>query len=214
MFTGIVEDLGRIAAVRREPEGAHLVIETTDIDAGALALGESVAVDGACLTVTAREGAAASRRGYLVVYVSAETLARTTLGDRAAGDRINLERAMALGDRLGGHLVQGHVDATGTIEALSPEGESVRMRIAVPGRLARYLVEKGSIAVDGVSLTMNAVDDRDGVPGGAVSLVDVNLIPHTLARTALASKSVGARVNIEADMLAKHLERLAFFRGT
>lgn len=210
MFTGIIEDVGRVASVRRDAQGAHLVIETVDIDAASLALGESIAVDGACLTVTAREGAAPARRAHFVAYVSGETLARTTLGDRAPGDAVNLERAMALGDRLGGHLVQGHVDATGTIESLEPVGESVRFRVSLPGRLARYLVEKGSIAVDGVSLTINHVDDRDV----GVTVIDVNLIPHTLARTALASKTVGARVNIEADMLAKHLERLAFFRGT
>ncbi len=210
MFTGIVEDLGRIVSVRRDAEGAQVVIETTDIDAGGLALGESVAVDGACLTVTARAAATTARRGHFVTYVSAETLERTTLGDRTPGDPVNLERAMALGDRLGGHLVQGHVDATGTIERLDPVGESVRLRVSVPGRLARYLVEKGSIAVDGVSLTINRLEDGDA---GAVA-VEINLIPHTQARTALASKTVGARVNIEADMLAKHLERLAFFRGS
>ncbi|HEX7125169.1 MAG TPA: riboflavin synthase [Thermodesulfobacteriota bacterium] len=210
MFTGIIEDVGRVASIARDAGGARLLIETSDIDAAALAAGESIAVDGACLTVTGVEASGAGRGGRFSVYVSAETLARTTLGDRAPGDPVNLERAMALGDRLGGHLVQGHVDATGTVEGLDPVGESVRFRVSVPGRLARYVVEKGSIAVDGVSLTVNRVDDR---PGGD-TLVEVNLVPHTLARTALASKTVGARVNIEADLLAKHLERLAFFRGT
>lgn len=209
MFTGIVEDVGRVASVERDPQGARLVIETRDIDAGALCLGESVAVDGACLTVTERRADAAGRGGTFAVYVSGETLARTTLGDRQPGHPVNLERAMALGDRLGGHLVQGHVDGTGTVEGREPAGESIRVRVAVPGRLSRYLIEKGSIAVDGVSLTINHLDDRHG----GTTVVEVNLIPHTLARTALASKSVGARVNIEADMLAKHLERLAFFRG-
>jgi riboflavin synthase len=119
---------------------------------------------------------------------------------------------MRLGDRLGGHLVQGHVDATGVLEAIVPDGESVRIRVAVPAALARYLVEKGSIAVDGVSLTINQVDDRHDAGRHVATVVGVNLVPHTLARTALASKKVGARVNIEADMLAKHLERLAFFK--
>ncbi|HEY8370819.1 MAG TPA: riboflavin synthase [Thermodesulfobacteriota bacterium] len=210
MFTGIIEDVGRIASIARDADGARLVIETSDIDAGALAAGESIAVDGACLTVTGVEAGGAGRGGRFSVYVSAETLARTTLGDRARGDRVNLERAMALGDRLGGHIVQGHVDATGAVVGLDPVGESVRLRVSVPGRLARYVVEKGSIAVDGVSLTVNRVDDR---PEGD-TIVEVNLVPHTLARTALASKTVGARVNIEADILAKHLERLAFFRGS
>jgi riboflavin synthase len=212
VFTGIVEDVGRIAAIERDGTGARLVVETRDIDAGALALGESVAVDGACLTVTDRTGPQGGTPGRFAVHVSAETLSRTTLGERAPGDAVNLERALRLGDRLGGHVVQGHVDATGTVDSMRHEGESVRLSVAVPARLARYLVEKGSIAVDGVSLTINRVEDRPDGGVHAAAVVDLNLVPHTLARTALASKKPGARVNIEADLLAKHLERLAFFR--
>jgi riboflavin synthase len=214
VFTGIVEDIGRIAAIETEAHGARLAIETAAIDAGALALGESVAVDGACLTVTERTPPTAGRPGRFAVYASAETLARTALADRRPGDPVHLERAMRLGDRLGGHLVLGHVDATGTLEAVEPAGESVRVRVAVPGTLARYLVEKGSVAVDGVSLTVNALEDRRH--GGALTacVVHVNLVPHTVAHTALASKKPPARVNIEADMLAKHLERLAFFKDS
>jgi riboflavin synthase len=212
VFTGIVEDVGRIAAIEPEGTGARLVVETGDIDAGALAIGESVAVDGACLTVTERTGPRGGTPARFAVYASAETLSRTTLGDRRPGDAVNLERALRLGDRLGGHIVQGHVDATGTVDSMRPEGESVRLGVAVPAGLARYLVEKGSIAVDGVSLTINRVEDRREGSAHAATVVEVNLIPHTLARTALASKKPGARVNIEADLLAKHLERLAFFR--
>lgn len=209
MFTGIVEDGGTVVSRERDPLGARLWVATAQLDAGSLALGESVAVDGVCLTVTERAaGAEAGGGGRFAVYVSAETLSRSTLGERVAGDRVNLERAMRLGDRLGGHLVLGHVDATGTLEEARPEGESLRVRIAVPRDLARYLVVKGSVAVDGVSLTINDLDDRPDA-----TVVGINLIPHTLERTALASKKPGTRVNIEVDMLAKHLERLAFFRG-
>lgn len=217
MFTGIVEDLGTVVSVARDPLGARLAIAPVTLDARALALGESLAVDGACLTVTApagrarassaARGSAVPGGGRLAVYASAETLARTTLGERAPGDRVNLERAMRLGDRLGGHLVLGHVDATGAIVSVEPEGESLRVRIAVPRPLARYLVVKGSIAIDGVSLTINDLDD-----GAEATVVGANLIPHTRDHTTLGSKAAGARVNIEADMLAKHLERLAFFR--
>lgn len=208
MFTGIVEDVGRVARVARDARGARLVVETSALDAGGLAMGESIAVDGACLTVTERTAGTAGRGGRFAAYASAETLARTTLGERAPGDPVNLERPMRVGDRLGGHIVQGHVDATGTLESVHAEGEALRIRVAVPAALARYLVVKGSIAVDGVSLTINAVEDRP-----QASVVGITLVPHTLANTALASKKVGARVNIEADVLAKHLERLAFFRG-
>src|SRR5574341_712017 len=143
MFTGIVEDVATVVSAERDPLGARLWIATVQLDAGSLALGESVAVDGVCLTVTDRTaGAEAGAPGRFALYASAETLLRTTLGERVAGDRVNVERAMRLGARLGGHLVLGHVDATGTLEEARPEGESVRVRIAVPRDLARYLVVK------------------------------------------------------------------------
>ncbi len=208
MFTGIVEDVGTVASIERDPLGARLVLATTAPDATTLVPGESIAVDGACLTVVGRAGATTGAGGRFTVYASAETLARTTLGERTPGDRVNLERALRLGDRLGGHLVLGHVDAVGTVVSVRPEGESLRVRFAAPRALARYLVVKGSIAVDGVSLTINDLED-----GPEATVVGVNLVPYTRDHTTLGSKSVGARVNLEADMLAKHLERLASFRG-
>ncbi len=209
MFTGIVEDVGTVVDAARDRLGARLTVATTALDAGALAAGESIAVDGACLTVLERSApAAGAGGGRFAVYASAETLARTTLGERGPGDRVNLERALRLGDRLGGHLVLGHVDAVGTVASVRPEGESLRVRVAVPRALARYLVVKGSIAVDGVSLTINDLED-----GPEATVVGVTLVPYTRDHTTLGSKMPGTRVNIEADMLAKHLERLAFFRG-
>ncbi|HWP35510.1 MAG TPA: riboflavin synthase [Thermodesulfobacteriota bacterium] len=208
MFTGIVEDVGTVLGRRGDPLGAELAIAPTRLDAGQLEPGESLAVDGVCLTVTDRRGPDRPGGGGEVrVFASAETLARTTLAGLAPGDRVNLERALRLADRLGGHLVLGHVDGVGTIEAVRPEGETLRVTVRVPRELARYLVVKGSVAIDGVSLTVNELDDRpEGTLAGFV------LIPFTRDRTALGSKKPGARVNIEADIIAKHLERLAFFR--
>jgi riboflavin synthase len=158
-----------------------------------VALGESIAVDGACLTVTARRG----RR--FAVDLSPETVRRTTLGQAPVGARVNLERALRLADRLGGHLVLGHVDGVGRLERITLDGDWRLYRFSAPRALGRYLVEKGSIAVDGVSLTVFACR------GSAFS---VALIPHTLAATTLGAKRPGAAVNLEADVLMKHVERL------
>lgn len=192
MFTGIVEERGRIAAFDRTDDGTTVRIEARSVVRG-VAVGDSVAVDGACLTVTAVDD------GSFTVHAVPETLRRTTLGDRRPGDGVNLERAMPADGRFDGHVVQGHVDGAGTVRSVEAEGEGVRMTIGVPAHLARYLVEKGSVTVDGVSLTVAAMVD-DGF--------QVALIPHTLAVTTLGERTTGDRVNLETDVLAKYVERL------
>ena len=192
MFTGIVETVGRVERVAPQGRGARLTISTPR-PLARLALGESIAVSGACLTVVRRAG----RR--FAVDVSPESLRRTTLGALAPGDRVNLERALRAGDRLGGHVVQGHVDGVGTLATIRPEGDWVLYRFRAPAGVRRYLVEKGSIAIDGVSLTVFACR------GTAFS---VALIPHTLAATTLGERRPGNRLNMEADVLMKHVEAL------
>ncbi len=193
MFTGLVEEIGRVMALEVRPDGARLRVAAVRVLEG-LALGDSVAVDGACLTVAAIHG-----DGFEIDAVS-ETLRRTALGDRAIGDAVNLERALRVGDRLGGHLVQGHVDGTGEIRAVSDEGTGSRLTLAAAPEILRYVVEKGSITVDGVSLTVAARDSE----GFAVAL-----IPHTLDETTLGHASAGRRVNLEVDLVAKYVEALA-----
>jgi riboflavin synthase len=191
VFTGLIADLGRVEAVERDDAGATLSIRTQL--AGELSPGDSIAVNGVCLTAVAAGG------GVFRAEAMPETLTRSSLGALDSGDAVNLELAMRLGDRLGGHIVQGHVDGTGTIASIAPEGISRVLQIDVEPELARYLVEKGSIAVDGVSLTVSALRE-DGFA--------VSLIPETLERTTLGALEPGARVNVEVDVLAKHVERL------
>jgi riboflavin synthase len=191
MFTGLVQDIGTVAAITQGPMVRLRV--ATALPARELELGESIALDGACLTVVARA------EGAFEVEASPETLRRTTLGSWTPGTRVNLERALRLSDRLGGHLVQGHVDAVASILSKQPEGGSVRLRIELPQALAPLVIEKGSVAVDGVSLTVNAV---------AEGSFEVALIPETQKRTALAAKMPGARVNLETDVLGKYVARL------
>ncbi|MGD9496892.1 MAG: riboflavin synthase [Armatimonadota bacterium] len=192
MFTGLIQEVGRIGSIRRTGGGAELYVQAPGI-APCVRVGESIAVNGACLTVERAESA-----GF-VCHAGAETLARTTIGGLAVGSAVNLERALAVGDRLGGHFVQGHVDCVGTIAARSDEGTTVWLWIDLPAEYARYVVEKGSVAVDGVSLTVTEVSGaRFGVA----------IIPHTLANTTLAGATQGRQVNIETDILAKYLERL------
>ena len=193
MFTGIVQSVGRIASVTPRTEGARLAVDAGIFAEGDIAVGDSVALNGCCLTVVAIDGPT------LRFDVSAETL-RCTAGLDARG-AVNLEKALRLSDRLGGHLMSGHVDGVGVVEqvtAVAEEG-SVLLYVAAPGELARFVAPKGSIAVDGVSLTVNAVDGRR---------FSVNLIPHTLAVTTLAALRAGARVNLEVDLIARYLERL------
>jgi riboflavin synthase len=193
MFTGIVEEQGRIRSVRPNEGGARLVIDArivlTDAEPGA-----SIAVNGCCLTVTELDGTSFAADAVI------ETLARTNLGDLAAGDPVNLERPLRLADRLGGHLVQGHVDATGTVRDRSPQPDgSELVTIQAPDDVLRYVVHKGSVTVDGVSLTVARVDD---------DAFAIALIPHTLAVTTLGARPVGARVNLEVDLVAKYVEAL------
>lgn len=197
MFTGIVTEMGTIERIVETGPGRRLDVEapaTTE----SLAIGDSVAVDGVCLTVVAVDGSRFS------VEAVAETLDRSTLGGLVAGGAVDLERPVAVsGGRFDGHIVQGHVDAVGTVTAVHPEGEARRIRVAAPERLGPYLVEKGSITVDGVSLTITAVSPFDA--GDA--WFEIVLIPHTLDVTVLGNRGVGDRVNLEADVIAKYVER-------
>jgi len=191
MFTGLIADLGRVESVERDEEGASLRIRTRL--AGELAPGDSVAVNGVCLTtVDAGDGAFRAE-------AMPETLSRSSLGALGEGDAVNLELSLRAADRLGGHVVQGHVDGTGMVAAVREEGFSRVVEIEAEPELLRYLVEKGSVAVDGVSLTVSALGEDS---------FSVSLIPETLARTTLGGLEPGAAVNIEVDVLAKHLERL------
>jgi riboflavin synthase len=198
VFTGIVEELGEVVALEEFPDAARLTVRGPRVTAGAAA-GDSIAVNGVCLTVTGASDATFS------ADVMGETLSRSGLGALGAGSVVNLERPLRLDGRLGGHIVQGHVDGTGTILERRPGEHWDVMRIAVPPPLARYVVEKGSIAVDGVSLTVSALG---GGPGGGPDWIEVSLIPETLARTTLGRKQPGETVNLEADMIAKYVERL------
>ena len=188
MFTGIVEELGGVEAVA----DGRLVVRSATVAHDATS-GASIAVNGVCLTVVGREN------GALAFDLAPETLARTTLQSLAAGDQVNLERPLTLLSRLGGHLVQGHVDGVGTVRDVTPAGEGAEMTIEVPPELERFIAEKGSVAVDGVSVTVAAV-----LPGA----FRVALIPHTVAVTTLGLRRPGDRVNVETDLLAKHVERL------
>jgi riboflavin synthase len=197
MFTGIVEERGQVIALAARNGAATLTVSGPLVTADA-GHGDSIAVNGVCLTVTAVEGAA------FTADVMAETLARTTLGGLAHGSPVNLERPLSLGGRLGGHLVQGHVDAVGTIASRRPGEATDVVRIILPASLARYVVAKGSIAVDGVSLTVSAV----GGGGAEPCWFEVSLIPATLALTTLGAVQPGSGVNLEVDVIGKYVERL------
>ncbi len=197
MFTGIVEERGVVRAVFARAGGARLELSCTAVLADAR-IGDSIAVNGCCLTVV-ELGA-----DWWAADAQIETLDRTTLGALAPGDPVNLERPLRLGDRLGGHLVLGHVDGVGEVTAVSPLPDgSTRIEVRAPAGIARYLVEKGSVTIDGTSLTVTTVRDApEGTKFG------VACIPHTLAVTTLGVRRPGDRVNLEADMIAKHVERL------
>lgn len=192
MFTGIVEEMGRVESVVPSGEGLRLRIHAVTVVSD-LPIGSSVAVDGVCLTVVEVDGDA------LQVDVVPETMSRTTLGRLGVGDPVNLERAMAASGRFDGHVVQGHVDGVGSISSISAHGDDVRFGVECPPDLLRYVVEKGSITVSGVSLTVAALG-----PDG----FEVALIPHTLAVTSLGRREAGDAVNLEVDILAKYVERL------
>jgi riboflavin synthase len=197
MFTGIVEELGQVRATVPNEGGARIEIDAKRVVEDAV-VGDSIAVNGCCLTVVDR-----SPTGFAADAVT-ETLQRTNLGDLRAGDPVNLERPLRLADRLGGHLVQGHVDGTGTLRQRTPNPDgSETMRFAAPREVLRYIVHKGSITVDGISLTVAALDDE---------AFSIAVIPHTLAVTTLGSAELGSRANLEVDLVAKYVERLIMHR--
>ncbi|HEY1725188.1 MAG TPA: riboflavin synthase [Steroidobacteraceae bacterium] len=193
MFTGIVQDIGQVAAIEPRAGDLRLTITTERLDLGRSAIGDSIAVAGVCLTAIELQPHAFS------ADVSRETLAHTTIGDWQPGRRVNLEPALRAGDALGGHLVVGHVDGVAQIHGRIEVARSQCFRIQAPDELARYLARKGSVAIDGVSLTVNAVSG---------SQIEVNLVPHTLEVTTLAELSAGDRVNLEVDLIARYTERL------
>jgi riboflavin synthase len=195
MFTGIVEELGEVAGLEHRGDAARLTIRGST---QGTSLGESIAVNGVCLTVTD------IMDGTFTADVMGETLDRSGLGALAPGAPVNLERSVRLADRLGGHLVQGHVDATATIVSRTPAAHWDQVRISLPGKISRYVVEKGSIAVDGVSLTVSALSQADEAAGW----FEVCLIPETLKRTTLGVAEPGDTVNLEVDVIAKYVERL------
>jgi len=203
MFTGIIEDTGRVTEVERLTDSARLSI-TTSLPVHESAVGTSIAVSGVCLTVVEHF------EGGFTADVMAETLARSTIGDLGPGDRVNLERALRADARLDGHIVQGHVDGTGTITDRIPGERWEVVRIALPADLSRYVASKGSIAVDGTSLTV--VEVFDAVTPGTAAAFTVSLIPETLARTTLGTAKVGSAVNLEVDVIAKYVERLTSAR--
>jgi riboflavin synthase len=193
MFTGLVEDMGTVARADRRSDALVLAIKPAKIPVGELVVGESVCHDGACLTVTD------VGRDTFTVLAGAETLARTTLGSLRVGKRVNLERSLKVGDRLGGHWVTGHIDGTGELAARRDLGSNLVLVVRAVPALLEYIVEKGSIAIAGVSLTVNAVDGET---------FSVAIIPHTRDATTLGDLAIGDRVNLETDILAKHVEKL------
>ncbi|HEB87297.1 MAG TPA: riboflavin synthase [Gammaproteobacteria bacterium] len=193
MFTGIIEAIGAITTIEPKGADARILIRTGKLDLSDVKLGDSIAVNGVCLTAVELSG-----EGFWA-DVSGETLMRTRFADISEGSRVNLEKALTPTTRLGGHLVSGHVDGIGEIVERSPVGRSVRFRIRAADELARYIAEKGSICVDGISLTVNAVE-------GAI--FELNIVPHTLLETIMDDYKVGTRVNLEVDIIARYLERL------
>ena len=205
MFTGIATAIGTIVA-REERGDLHLRI-ACPWDPAAIAVGASIACAGVCLTVVERGGS--SGDAWFAVDVSAETLSRTASGTWEEGARLNLEPSLRVGDELGGHIVSGHVDAVGTVVSRMSEGDSIRLTLEAPPALAPFLAEKGSVAVDGVSLTVNSVEDQ---PGGAVRF-GLNLIPHTAEVTTLGTLAEGDEANLEIDTVARYLRRLESLRA-
>lgn len=195
MFTGLVQDIGELVEVHAGPDAVRWWVQPRALNVASIALGESIAHDGVCLTATAVD--VASRR--YEVLLGPETLRRTALSERAKGGRVNLERAMQAGDRFGGHMVAGHVDGVGVVRRRTQDGANWRFEITLAPALARYVIEKGSICVDGVSLTVNHVGDAE---------FSVSLIPHTCDVTTLGGLYDGSRVNLEVDLIGKYVERL------
>ena len=193
MFSGIVEDVGTVRALEEKDKGVLLKVGVHRIAAGELVLGESVAVNGVCLTVVS------AGDGSFSVDASHETLSRTNLSGLRAGSGVNLERSLRVGDRMGGHIVTGHVDEVGIVQSIAPVGESRVFSFSIPAALAKYVVEKGSVAVDGVSLTVNSVKGTE---------FSVNIIPYTLRETTFSEFRRGREVNIECDIIGKYVEKM------
>ncbi|MEK6750456.1 MAG: riboflavin synthase [Pseudomonadota bacterium] len=193
MFTGLIQTVGAVTALRDAGGDKRITIAAPGLDFAALGEGDSIAVNGVCLT------ALALARPHFAADVSGETLACSTIGQLRVGSRVNLETALTLQRALGGHLVSGHVDGVGTVQSRSSDARSERLHIAAPAELAKYIAAKGSISVEGVSLTVNAVEGN---------VFDINLIPHTLQATTLQDLRAGSRVNLEVDIIARYLERL------
>ncbi len=193
MFSGIIEAVGKVLSLERRGADMGLHIDSGSLDLEDVSIGDSIAVSGVCLTVTALPGA-----GFRA-DVSAETLAHTTLGELEAGSAVNLEKALTPSSRLGGHIVSGHVDGVARVVQRWEEGCSVRFRVRAPVELARYIARKGSVCVDGVSLTVNRVQGAE---------FELNIVPHTLRQTTMGSYRPGRRVNLEVDIIARYLERL------
>lgn len=193
MFTGIIEAVGHVAAIEIKGVDRRLHIATGKLDMDSVQLGDSIAVNGVCLTAVALPG-----DGF-VADVSVETLTRTTLGKLRMGDRTNLERALTPTTRLGGHLVSGHVDGVGEVKSIGQDGRSLRITVRAPDTLAKYIAEKGSICVDGISLTVNAVRGAE---------FDLNIVPHTVSETCIGAYKLGTQLNLEVDVIARYLERL------
>lgn len=194
MFTGIVQGVGTVRAIVPRGGDVTMVFDTGDVALDGVEPGGSIAVNGVCLTATTRE------RASFTADVSRETLALTTLGDWREGTRVNVEKALLAGQALGGHYVTGHVDGVAEVVSRHEDARSVRMTFRVPRELARYVARKGSVCIDGVSLTVNGVDD---------DRFDVNLVPHTLEVTTLGGLEAGSRVNVEVDIIARYVERMS-----
>ena len=193
MFTGIIAAIGKVESLQTQGGDVRLTVATHDLDLADIKLGDSIANNGVCLTVVAMNNA------KLSFDVSRESLERTSLGSLSSGSSVNLEKALAVGDRLGGHFVSGHVDGLGTVISLNSSARSVIFRFEVPAGLERYIAEKGSICIDGTSLTVNNVADN---------WFEVNIIPHTMQETIMSHYQVGTKVNLEVDLIARYLERL------
>ena len=197
MFTGIVTELGRVMSVRGGDGATHITIEAPRSSVG-VAVGDSISINGVCLTAVERDADTFS------VEIVDETLNRSTLGAHTKGAVVNLELPMPASGRFDGHIVQGHVDGVGTVTSINEEGGAARYRIRIPTELSRYTVEKGSVAIDGTSLTITAVSEQGSEP----PWLEVVLIPHTLAVTVLGAASIGSSVNLETDVIAKYVERM------
>lgn len=193
MFTGIIAAVGKVESVQPNGGDLRLKVDAGKLDLNDVKLGDSIAINGVCLTVVAINGT------QLSFDVSRESLDRTSLGQVTSGTRVNLEKAMAVGDRLGGHIVSGHVDGLGKVVRMKPSARSVEFRFEVPSSLERYIAEKGSICIDGTSLTVNRIG-----PGW----FEVNIIPHTMQETIISEYKTGTLVNLEVDLIARYLERL------